>query len=36
MRVESAGRDLRHAWRMIFRMPGLSAVVILSLGVGIG
>ena len=29
-------RDLRHAWRMIFRMPGLSAVVILSLGVGIG
>jgi hypothetical protein len=35
-RVESAGRDLRHAWRMIFRMPGLSAVVILSLGVGIG
>ena len=35
-RVESAFRDLRHAWRMIFRMPGLSAVVILSLGVGIG
>ncbi|HYU44119.1 MAG TPA: ABC transporter permease, partial [Vicinamibacteria bacterium] len=35
-RVESALRDLRHAWRMIFRMPGLSAVVILSLGVGIG
>jgi predicted permease len=34
--VESAWRDLRHAWRMIFRMPGLSAVVILSLGVGIG
>jgi putative ABC transport system permease protein len=34
--LESAGRDLRHAWRMIFRMPGLSAVVILSLGVGIG
>ena len=35
-RVESAWLDLRHAWRMIFRMPGLSAVVILSLGVGIG
>jgi hypothetical protein len=35
-RIESALRDLRHAWRMIFRMPGLSAVVILSLGVGIG
>src|SRR4029079_11277916 len=34
--VESAARDLRHAWRMIFRRPGLSAVVILSLGVGIG
>jgi predicted permease len=28
--------DLRHAFRMIGRMPGLSAVVILSLGVGIG
>src|SRR5476651_1254921 len=28
--------DLRQAWRMIGRMPGLAAVVILSLGVGIG
>jgi len=29
-------RDLRHACRAITRMPGLAAVVILSLGVGIG
>ena len=28
--------DLRHAWRMIGRMPGLAAVVIVSIGVGIG
>ena len=28
--------DARHAWRMIGRMPGLAAVVVLSLGVGIG
>src|SRR3954468_9047763 len=28
--------DLRQAWRMIGRMPGLAAVVIISLGVGIG
>jgi predicted permease len=28
--------DLRPAWRMIGRMPGLAAVVIVSLGVGIG
>ncbi len=28
--------DLRHAFRMIGRMPGLAAVVIGSLGVGIG
>ena len=28
--------DLRQAWRMIGRMPALSAVVIISLGVGIG
>jgi putative ABC transport system permease protein len=27
---------VRHAWRMIARMPVLAAVVILSLGVGIG
>jgi predicted permease len=35
-RLESALRDLRHAGRTIRRMPGLSAVVIVSLGVGIG
>jgi hypothetical protein len=29
-------RDLRQAWRAIRRMPGLSAVVVVSLGVGIG
>ena len=28
--------DLRQAWRMIGRMPGLAAVVVISLGVGIG
>jgi predicted permease len=28
--------DVRQAWRMIWRMPGLAAVVIISLGVGIG
>ena len=28
--------DVRQAWRMIWRMPGLAAVVIVSLGVGIG
>jgi macrolide transport system ATP-binding/permease protein len=28
--------DLRQAWRMIVRMPALAAVVIVSLGVGIG
>ncbi|HEY2906792.1 MAG TPA: ABC transporter permease [Vicinamibacterales bacterium] len=28
--------DVRHAFKMIFRMPGLAAVVILSLAVGIG
>jgi predicted permease len=30
------GRDVRHAWRTIARMPGLAAVVVASLGVGIG
>jgi macrolide transport system ATP-binding/permease protein len=30
------GRDLVHAIRSIGRMPGLAAVVILSLGIGIG
>jgi predicted permease len=34
--LESAGRDIRHAWRMIARMPGIALVVVLSLGVGIG
>ena len=29
-------RDLRHAWRSIVRMPILTIVVVLSLGVGIG
>ena len=38
---EFAGRamipgDLRHAWRSIVRMPVLAAVVVVSLGVGIG
>src|SRR3954468_6119330 len=28
--------DLKQAWRMIGRMPGLAGVVIVSLGVGIG
>jgi len=28
--------DLRHAWRMLGRMPMLAVVVVLSLGVGIG
>ena len=34
--IESARRDVRHAWRMIARMPVLATVVVLSLGVGIG
>ena len=29
-------RDVRHAWRMILRMPGVAAVVVGSLGIGIG
>lgn len=29
-------RDLRHAWRSIVTMPVLAAVVVVSLGVGIG
>ncbi|HMF95902.1 MAG TPA: hypothetical protein VKE96_16485 [Vicinamibacterales bacterium] len=28
--------DLRHAWRALVRMPIVSAVVVLSLAVGIG
>jgi predicted permease len=34
--IAQAIRDLRHASRMILRMPALAAVVIGSLGVGIG
>ncbi len=34
--IESARRDVSHAWRMIARMPVLATVVVLSLGVGIG
>jgi putative ABC transport system permease protein len=34
--IGQAIRDLRHASRMILRMPALAAVVIVSLGVGIG
>ncbi|MFL5579583.1 MAG: ADOP family duplicated permease [Gemmatimonadaceae bacterium] len=33
---EQIRRDLRHAARALRRMPGLAAVVVLSLGVGIG
>src|ERR671925_318018 len=29
-------QDLRYAWRSIARMPLVSAVIVLSLGVGIG
>jgi putative ABC transport system permease protein len=28
--------DVRQAWRMLGRMPGLAAVVVISLGIGIG
>ena len=34
--IGQAWRDLRHSARMLTRMPGLSAVVVCSLGVGIG
>ena len=34
--IDSARRDVSHAWRMIGRMPVLATVVVLSLGVGIG
>jgi predicted permease len=34
--VEHAALDVRHAWRLIRTMPGLAAVVVASLGVGIG
>ena len=34
--IGQAIRDLRHATRMILRMPALAAVIVGSLGVGIG
>src|SRR5260370_35767699 len=34
--LEMFGSDLRHAWRMILKMPLTAAVVVGSLGVGIG
>ena len=34
--IEHVRRDLRHAWRMLRRMPGLATVVIVSLAIGIG
>ena len=34
--IDALYRDLRHAGRMIARMPVLAIVVVLSLGVGIG
>ena len=34
--IEGLGRDLRHAWRTIRRMPLLAAVVVVSIGAGIG
>jgi predicted permease len=36
MWLVQAMRDLRHAWRMIRRMPGVAVVVVTSLGIGIG
>ena len=34
--LDHTRRDVRHAWRMIARMPGLASVVIVSLAIGIG
>jgi hypothetical protein len=34
--IEHVARDLRHAGRAIARMPIVAAVIVLSLGVGIG
>lgn len=34
--IEQLASDLRHAWRALRAAPGLSAVVVLSLGIGIG
>lgn len=33
---ENTRRDVIHAWRMVARKPGVAAVVIISLGIGIG
>src|SRR5260370_31821016 len=34
--LDSLSSDVRHAWRMILKMPLTAAVVVGSLGVGIG
>ena len=34
--IETLFRDLRQAWRMLRKSPALTAVVVLSLGLGIG
>jgi predicted permease len=34
--IENIYRDVRHALKMITRMPALAAVVVVSLGIGIG
>jgi hypothetical protein len=34
--LEGFCSDVRHAWRMLFKMPLTAIVVVLSLGVGIG
>src|SRR5260221_14674912 len=34
--LERLFSDVRHAWRMILKMPLTAAVVVVSLGVGIG
>ena len=35
-RVEALAQDVKHAWRILARNPGFSAVVILTLALGIG
>jgi hypothetical protein len=34
--VENALRDIRYAWRMLYRSPGYAFMAILTLGLGIG